>query len=108
MVEKLVTIAREDTLAQRRKALAYLFDEAAVHKLFVDIGPRCRDRRGGYTRVTRTRVRAGDAAELAVIEFVDAPGSGGISKSEGGTNGKKKGAKSAPKSRTKTASAAAA
>lgn len=71
VVEKLVTLAGEDTLPHRRRAYGYLKNKAVVHKLFADIGPRFRSRPGGYTRVIRTRRRAGDAAELAIIEFVD-------------------------------------
>ena len=71
VVERLVTLAKNDTLAGRRQAYSYLLDKAVVHKLFTDIGPRNATRNGGYTRIVRTRVRPGDAAELAVIELVD-------------------------------------
>lgn len=71
VVERLVTLAKNDTLAARRQAYSYLLDKAVVHKLFTDIGPRNATRNGGYTRIVRTRVRPGDAAELAVIELVD-------------------------------------
>ncbi len=71
MVERLVTLGKNDTLAARRQAYSYLMDKAVVHKLFTDIGPRNAARNGGYTRIVRTRVRPGDAAELAVIELVD-------------------------------------
>jgi large subunit ribosomal protein L17 len=74
LVEKLITLGRNDTLAARRQAYGYLMDKAVVHKLFADIGPRCASRNGGYTRVVRTRVRPGDAAELAIIELVDKSG----------------------------------
>lgn len=72
IVERLVTRARQDTLANRRLTLGYLQDKGAVHKLFVDLAPRFRTRPGGYTRITRTRNRAGDAAEMAYLEFVEA------------------------------------
>lgn len=71
VVERLVTLAKNDTLAARRQAYSYLMDKAVVHKLFTEIGPRNATRNGGYTRIVRTRVRPGDAAELAVIELVD-------------------------------------
>jgi large subunit ribosomal protein L17 len=71
VVERLVTLAKNDTLAGRRQAYSYLLDKAVVHKLFTEIGPRNATRNGGYTRIVRTRVRPGDAAELAVIELVD-------------------------------------
>jgi large subunit ribosomal protein L17 len=71
VVERLVTLGKNDTLAARRQAYSYLLDKAVVHKLFTEIGPRNATRNGGYTRIVRTRVRPGDAAELAVIELVD-------------------------------------
>ncbi len=71
VVERLVTLGKNDTLAARRQAYSYLLDKAVVHKLFTDIGPRNATRNGGYTRIVRTRVRPGDAAELAIIELVD-------------------------------------
>jgi large subunit ribosomal protein L17 len=70
VVEKLISSASEDTVAARRKAYSYLLDKEVVHKLFAEIGPRYKARPGGYTRVLRTRHRAGDAAELAIIELV--------------------------------------
>jgi large subunit ribosomal protein L17 len=71
VVERLITLGKEDNLTARRQAYSYLLDKAVVHKLFADIGPRCKARMGGYTRVVRTRVRHGDAAEMAIIELVD-------------------------------------
>jgi len=68
--EKLITLAGEDTLHRRRQALSYLLSKEVVHNLFSEIGPRFKQRPGGYTRITRTRVRSGDAAEMAVIELV--------------------------------------
>ena len=70
VAEKLVTIGKVDTLAARRQAFSYVMDKAAVHKLFADIAPRFKSRNGGYTRVLRTRVRHGDTAEMAVVEFL--------------------------------------
>jgi large subunit ribosomal protein L17 len=70
VAEKLITLAGTDTLHARRRAYGYVQDKAAVRKLFDEIGPRFKERTGGYTRVVRTRVRAGDAAEMAVIELV--------------------------------------
>ena len=61
IVEKLITLGRNDTLAARRQAYSYILDKAVVHKLFADIAPRCASRNGGYTRIVRTRVRPGDA-----------------------------------------------
>jgi large subunit ribosomal protein L17 len=74
VVEKLVTMALVDNVANRRLALGYLTTKESVHKLFSEIAPRFKDRKGGYTRVIRTRVRAGDAAEMGMIEFLKAEG----------------------------------
>lgn len=71
IVERLITLGKNDTLAARRQAYSYLMSKAVVAKLFTDIGPRCRSRSGGYTRIVRTRVRHGDAAEMAILELVD-------------------------------------
>ena len=71
LIEKLITMARTDTLHTRRQAYSYLLDKSAVHKLFADVAPRFKERNGGYTRVVRTGFRHGDSAQMAVIEFVD-------------------------------------
>jgi large subunit ribosomal protein L17 len=77
VVEPLITLAGDDTLHARRQALSYLLDKKVVHKLFADLGPRFKARPGGYTRIVRTRHRAGDAAELAMMELLagEAPAS---------------------------------
>ncbi len=72
IAEKLITIAGEDSLHHRRRAYGYLQSKAVVHKLFAEIGPRFKARPGGYTRIIRTRRRNGDAAEMAIIELVEA------------------------------------
>jgi large subunit ribosomal protein L17 len=71
IVEKLITRAKKDTLPARRIAYSYLKDKAVVHKLFVEVGPRFSARNGGYTRVIRSRKRAGDAASMAIIALVE-------------------------------------
>lgn len=71
VVEKLVTLARGGTLHARRLAAARIGDEAQVKKLFEVIGPRYKDRPGGYLRIVRAGYRHGDNAPVAVIEFVD-------------------------------------
>lgn len=70
-VEKLVTLGKKGTLADRRAAIATLRDEAMVQKLFDTLATRYADRPGGYTRVLKAGFRYGDAAPIAVIEFVD-------------------------------------
>jgi len=71
VVEKLVTLAKKGGLAARRQAIAEIRDVAMVKKLFAVIGPRYKDRNGGYTRVLKAGFRFGDNAAQAVIEFVD-------------------------------------
>lgn len=70
VAEKMITLGKKGTLAARRQALAYITREDVVTKLFSELAPKYESRNGGYTRVTRTGVRRGDAAETAVIELV--------------------------------------
>lgn len=69
--EKLITRAKEDSVHNRRITSARLFDEAMVAKLFTDIGPRFKERNGGYTRILRLGERKQDAADMVVLELVD-------------------------------------
>ena len=71
VVEKLVTLGKRGWLQARRQAIAQMRDIAMVKKLFEVIGPRYKDRNGGYTRVLKAGYRYGDSAPVAVIEFVD-------------------------------------
>src|SRR5690242_13095977 len=71
VVEKLVTLGKRGDLHARRQAVAEMRDVAMVKKLFEVIGPRYKDRAGGYTRVMKAGFRYGDSAPVAVIEFVD-------------------------------------
>ncbi|MBZ6079244.1 50S ribosomal protein L17 [Microvirga puerhi] len=71
VVEKLITLGKRGDLHARRQAMAQLRDEDMVKKLFAALGPRYKDRQGGYTRVLKAGFRFGDNAPLAVIEFVD-------------------------------------
>jgi large subunit ribosomal protein L17 len=109
VVERLITLGKNDTLAARRQAYSYLMDKNVVHKLFTDVGPRCSSRNGGYTRIVRTRVRPGDAAEMAVIELVDrAPKSSSKKEASAeGESGKKAPAKKAPAKKASGEKAAA-
>ncbi|MBN2028199.1 MAG: 50S ribosomal protein L17 [Actinobacteria bacterium] len=70
LVDKLVGLAKRGDLHARRRALAIIHDRDIVHKLFEEIGPRYEDRDGGYSRIVKTGPRKGDAAAMAVIEFV--------------------------------------
>src|SRR3984893_9699920 len=71
IVEKLVTLGKRGHLHARRQAIAEIRDVAMVKKLFEVLGPRYKERNGGYTRVMKAGFRHGDNAPVAVIEFVD-------------------------------------
>ena len=71
IVEKLVTLGKRGDLHARRQAIAEIRDVAMVKKLFEVLGPRYKERNGGYTRVLKAGYRYGDSAARAVIEFVD-------------------------------------
>ncbi|MDD3654293.1 MAG: 50S ribosomal protein L17 [Desulfotomaculaceae bacterium] len=70
IAEKLVTTAKQNDLAARRQALAYLYEEDVVRKLFDKIAPKYADRTGGYTRIIKTGYRRGDAAPMVILELV--------------------------------------
>ena len=70
-IEKLITLAKRGGLSNRRLAMARLQDETQLKKLFDVLAERYADREGGYTRVIKAGYRAGDAAPMAVIEFVE-------------------------------------
>ena len=70
VAEPLITLAKKDSLANRRRAFAKLRDKAAVKRLFEEIGPKNVDRPGGYTRVLKIGPRLGDAAMMSRIELV--------------------------------------
>lgn len=74
VAEPLVTLGREDSVANRRLAFARLRDEAVVAKLFNELGPRYRQRPGGYLRILKIGYRTGDKAPMALVELVDRPG----------------------------------
>ena len=71
VVEKIVTLGKKGGLHNKRKAGSYLFDKNAVSKVFSDLGPRFKERPGGYLRILKRGVRFGDGAKMATIEFVD-------------------------------------
>jgi len=72
-LEPLITRAKESSVHRKRLAFAKLQDRRAVSKLFDELGPRYRERPGGYTRILKAGYRTGDSAPLAVIELVDRP-----------------------------------
>jgi len=73
VVEPLITLAKEPTLANRRLAFARLRDREIVTKLFNELGPRFQTRPGGYTRILKMGFRVGDNAPMAYVELVDRP-----------------------------------
>jgi large subunit ribosomal protein L17 len=73
IAEPLITMARNDSVHKRRVAFSRLRDRDTVTKLFSELGPRYKDRPGGYTRILKTGYRAGDNAPMAYIELVDRP-----------------------------------
>jgi large subunit ribosomal protein L17 len=72
VVEPLITLAKVDSLAKRRLALARLRDVSVVEKLFADLGPRFKARAGGYTRILKMEPRPGDSADMALMQLVEA------------------------------------
>lgn len=70
LAEKMITLAKQDTLHSRRLALRYIYKKEVVKKLFDEIGPRFSERPGGYTRIVKIGNRSGDGAEMAVLELV--------------------------------------
>ena len=71
VIEPLITLGKEDTVANRRLAFSRLRSDAAVAKLFTEISVNSKDRKGGYTRIIKAGFRPGDKADMAYIELVD-------------------------------------
>lgn len=71
MAEKMITIAKDDSLASKRRVLAYVTKESVFKKLFDEIAPKYRDVNGGYCRIIKTGPRRGDAAEMCIIELIE-------------------------------------
>jgi len=71
MAEKMITRAKTDTVANRREIAKDIYDEDVVSKLFKDIAPMFKERKGGYTRILKTGYRQGDAAEMVILELVE-------------------------------------
>ncbi|MAC47899.1 50S ribosomal protein L17 [Oceanospirillum beijerinckii] len=72
-IEPLITLAKNDSVANRRLAFARTRSDAVVGKLFTDLGPRYQNRPGGYVRILKCGFRAGDNAPMAYVELVDRP-----------------------------------
>ena len=71
LVEKMITLGKSGTLADKRRAFAFLFKRDSVHLLFNEVAIRFMDRKGGYTRIIKDDNRKGDGAPMAYLEFVD-------------------------------------
>ena len=70
LAEKMITLARKDTLHAKRQALSFIYKKPVVKKLFEELGPRFSERPGGYTRIVKIGPRAGDGAEMAILELI--------------------------------------
>src|ERR1700754_2479109 len=96
VVEPLITLAKTDSMAERRLAYARLRDEAVVEKLFADLGPRFKARAGGYMRILKMEPRPGDSADMALVSLVEETVKAEEKKDEGKKAKKKSGKKAAP------------
>lgn len=103
MAEKMLTLGKKGTIHHRRLAAAKLHQEDAVRILFNEIAPQHQERRGGYTRIIKQGTRRGDAAPMAILEWVVAEESGGEPK-ETGTVGTKQSETAGDSSETKAKS----
>ena len=70
MTEKMITLAKVDSIHKKRQAMAYITKEDVVKKLFDEIAPKYKDVNGGYCRIIKTEARRGDAAEMCILELV--------------------------------------
>jgi large subunit ribosomal protein L17 len=95
IVEPLITLGKDDSDANRRRAFSQLRDAEVVIKLFEDLGPRFKARPGGYTRILRMDVRAGDSAPMALMQLLDQPAL--AEQPEGASEAEGDAAKKAPK-----------
>jgi large subunit ribosomal protein L17 len=102
-VDRVITLGKRGDLHARRQAAAIIFDKTIVQKLFDTIGPRFKDRPGGFTRIVKLGIRHGDAAQMALIELVGAEASAGAT-----SGGAKKGRRARRREREQQQQVAAA
>jgi large subunit ribosomal protein L17 len=102
-VDRVITLGKRGDLHARRQAAAIIFDKTVVKKLFDTIGPRFKDRPGGFTRIIKLGIRHGDAAKMALIELV-----GGEATTEASSGGAKKGRRARRREREQQQQVAAA
>jgi large subunit ribosomal protein L17 len=107
VVEPLITLAKNDSEANRRVAFSRLRDSEVVTKLFEDLGPRFKARPGGYTRILHLAPRPGDSAPMSLMQLVDGPAAAGEAPAEEG-GAKKKRAPAKKKAKAAPAAEAAA
>ena len=105
VVEPLITLAKNDSEANRRVAFSRLRDSEVVTKLFEDLGPRFKARPGGYTRILHLAPRPGDSAPMSLMQLVDGPAAAKVEESPAEAAGARK---KTAKKKAKAASAAAA
>lgn len=103
VVEPLITLGKDDSDANRRRAFSQLRDAEVVVKLFETLGPRFKARPGGYTRILRMDPRAGDAAPMALMQLLDQPAPA-TEEAAPAAEGEEPAKKAAPKKKTKAAS----
>lgn len=102
-VDRVITLGKRGDLHARRQAAAIIFDKTVVKKLFDTIGPRFKDRPGGFTRIIKLGIRHGDAAQMALIELVGGEAAGGAA-----SGGEKKGRRARRREREQQQQVAAA
>ena len=71
LADRMITLGKDDSLAARRRVFSYLQDHELTSKIFSDVAPRFKDRKGGYTRIMRLQRRKGDGAEMAILELTE-------------------------------------
>lgn len=101
--EKLITRSKVDSVHNRREAAKFIQDEKILNKLFTEIGPRMKERNGGYTRVLKLGYRQGDAADMVILELVDYKLETDAPEEKSGTPAKKAAKPAAKKAESKAA-----
>jgi large subunit ribosomal protein L17 len=102
VVEPLITLGKEDSVAHRRLAFSRLRDQVAVGRLFKELGPRFQKRPGGYLRILKMGYRVGDSAPMAIVQLLDRPES--VPEAQAAAEADMEGAKKSAKKKTKAAS----
>jgi len=97
LTDRMITLGKRGTLADRRRALSFVRSRAVVKKLFDELAPRFKDRAGGYTRTIKVGIRHGDAAPISVIELTERS----ATREQGEGEKKKRGAKPAGRTKAK-------